>query len=180
MNTAILIKEENRALKDILFVLFATFFLGSISKISIPLFFTPIPLVLQNSVSIFLPVIMGRKKSSYSILLYILLGALGFPFYANGSFGISSLFGISGGYIFGYFFSANIVSWLLEKKGVSIPSSLLIGHLSILLFGSLWMSLYVGFQKGLLLGFLPFLFTDILKTIAMSKIYEKINKKIAF
>jgi biotin transport system substrate-specific component len=167
MQSAVMKIEENKFVKNLVEVMFAALFLVLISKISIPLFFTPIPLVLQNSICLFYLLILGRKKSLYSIFL----GTIIFPFLVDKSFGFTVLFGISGGYIFGYFIAVSLVAKLYEMKKTSASVSLLMGHFVILLIGTLWMSVYVGLQKAFLLGFLPFLFTDLLKSIVLTKIY---------
>ena len=66
------------------------------SWISIP---ATVPFTLQTF-GVFLAVgVLGGKRGTLSILVYILLGAVGVPVFAGFSGGIGSLFGNAGGYI---------------------------------------------------------------------------------
>ena len=69
------------------------------SWISIP---ATVPFTLQTF-AIFLTVgVLGGKKGSLAVLVYILLGAVGVPVFAGFSAGIGILFGNTGGYIVGF------------------------------------------------------------------------------
>ena len=77
------------------------------SWISIP---ATVPFTLQTF-GVFLAVgVLGGKRGTLSILVYILLGAVGVPVFAGFSGGIGSLFGNAGGYIIGFLMGA-LVMW---------------------------------------------------------------------
>lgn len=75
--------------------------LAVISQISIPMP-TGIPITIQSFGITLVGVVLGWKLGLYSILTYILLGAIGLPIFANFQGGLSSLAGLTGGYIIGW------------------------------------------------------------------------------
>ena len=78
------------------------------SWISIP---ATVPFTLQTF-GVFLAVgVLGGKRGTLSILVYILLGAVGVPVFAGFSGGIGSLFGNAGGYIIGFLVGALIMCY---------------------------------------------------------------------
>lgn len=55
---------------------------------------------------------LGGKKGTISIVVYILLGAVGAPVFAGFKGGLGVLTGMTGGYIVGFLFSG-FVFWLV-------------------------------------------------------------------
>ena len=111
-------KIEKLFIRDISQVVFAAFFLGLFSKVYIHLCFTPVPIVLQNSIALTYGWFLGSKKGSLSVLLFILLGVLCLPFFALGAYGISTLLSTTGGYIIGYAIAAYFVGKVFEDKNI--------------------------------------------------------------
>ncbi len=177
MFVTILKKSYFSIVKDIAEVIAGSIVLGFFAKIMIPLFFTPVPLVLQNSLAISYALFFKKQKAAASVLLFIFLGAIGFPFFSNGNYGFSYLASTTGGYIFGYFFACYIAKALFDrlknKTTKNISYVVLLAHLIVLITGSLWFSIFVGINKAILLGLLPFIPLDIIKTIAIAKVYKK-------
>jgi biotin transport system substrate-specific component len=187
-------KKELSFIKDVSHVFFATFFLAIFAKVHIYLFFTPVPLILQNSIAISYGYFLGLKKSSFAILLFILLGALGLPVFTNGNFGMSYLLNITGGYIFSFFFASLVVAKIFDsfkEKRYEINYSIsknnflmkfvfqnkifltiFLGHIIVLLGGSLYLSLFIGIKEAILLGILPFVLGDIFKSIILCKLIQ--------
>lgn len=115
--------------------------------ISIP---TAIPFTLQTF-AIFLAIgILGTKRATISILVYIILGGIGVPVFAGFKGGPAALFGLTGGYLVGFLFTALISGAVISKFGKSVPvmaAAMLLGALVYYAFGTAWfMILY--FQKN--------------------------------
>jgi len=173
MDYSIAKKVENDFVKNFVLIIFGALFLGLFSKIYIPLFFTPIPIVLQNSIAITYGYFFKSKKAFFSILLFILLGVLGFPFFSRGAFGLMHLLSTNGGYILGYCFSGYIVGKIFEKSTKNISLTILFGHIIILFCGFVWLSFFIGATKAFILGVLPFIAGDLFKTIVITKLIKK-------
>ena len=78
-----------------------------------------VPFTLQTF-AIFLAVgLLGGKRGTVSVVIYILLGMVGLPVFAGFKGGIAALLGTTGGYIIGFIFSA-LLMWALEKPVSSL------------------------------------------------------------
>ena len=84
---------------------------------------------------------LGGKGGTISILIYIVLGAVGVPVFAGFTGGIGILFGTTGGYIIGFLFTG-LLYWLIthffgEKLPVMILA-LVLGLAVCYAFGTAW------------------------------------------
>ena len=97
--------------KDMAYIAVFAVLIAVCSWISIP---TTVPFTLQTF-AVFLTVgVLGGKRGSMAVLVYILLGCVGVPVFAGFSGGIGVLAGQTGGYIVGFLFSA-LVMWGIER-----------------------------------------------------------------
>lgn len=101
------------------------------SVMTIPIGSVPITL---SIFAVFLTaIVLGFKKGTLAVLIYILLGGIGLPVFSSFRGGISVLLGPTGGYIIGYIFIAVIVglSADLTKHFSAIKKYVIIGISSI-------------------------------------------------
>lgn len=75
--------------------------LAVLSQISFPLP-SGIPVTLQTFAVALCGYALGCKRGTLAVLVYIVLGAVGLPVFANFSGGFGSLVGLAGGYIYGF------------------------------------------------------------------------------
>lgn len=75
--------------------------LAVISQISIPMP-TGIPITIQIFGVALTGIILGQRLGFLATLVYILLGAVGLPIFANFKGGLSALIGLTGGYIWAW------------------------------------------------------------------------------
>lgn len=140
------------------------------SWISIP---AQVPFTLQTFAVFLAFGVLGGKRGTMVVLVYILLGAVGIPVFAGFTGGIGVLMGNTGGYILGFLGSA-FVMWALEKlpgkRSVIQIFSMIAGLLVCYTFGTLWfMTVYAGTtgKVGLVtvLGWcvIPFIIPDLIK-----------------
>lgn len=162
----------NHSLKtqDITYIGLFTVLITLCSWISIP---TVVPFTLQT-LGIFLAVgLLGGKRGTISVAIYILLGALGVPVFAGFSGGIGALVGTTGGYILGFLFSA-LIMWGMEKLfGKSYPVlgiSMFAGLIGCYAVGTLWFIVVytqntgsIGLMSVLGLCVFPFIIPDLIK-----------------
>ena len=148
------------------------------SYIAFPL---PITQVLFSAQTIVLFIIALRfdiKEALFSVLVYLLMGALGLPVFAGGVGGASKLFGITGGYYLGFLPSAILVC-TLRGKSVSFKRYLfvtsVVGNATIYICACLVALFYNGgsIVSALYTHVLPFILPDILKCIIASKISSR-------
>lgn len=118
--------------------------------ISIPVPPPMIPFTLQT-MGVFLAVgLLGGKRGTMAILVYILLGAVGVPVFSGFRGGVGVLLGVTGGYIVGFLFTG-LTMWAAEKllgtKLWALAASTVLGAVVLYVFGTVWyMVLYA--QRG--------------------------------
>lgn len=139
------------------------------AQIRIPLPFTPVPITGQTFGVLLVGASLGPWHGVSSLLLYVLLGGLGLPFYAGASGGWNVVAGATGGYLLSYPVAAWATGALAErgwdKKIGSSIGAMLTGNVIIYLFGLPWLAwqLGTGLTKTLELGLYPFIPGDTLK-----------------
>ena len=157
------------------------------SWISIPM---AVPFTLQ-SFGVFMAVgVLGGKRGSLAVLIYILLGAIGVPVFAGFSGGIGVILNTTGGYIVGFLFSA-LVMWgmeaLLGRKPVIQIISMVVGLIVCYALGTAWfMVVYArntgAVGLGTVLGWcvIPFIIPDLVKIALAFVLSRKIRKYVSF
>lgn len=139
------------------------------AQIVIPLPFTPVPITGQTFAVLLAGATLGTTAGAASQGLYVLLGAVGLPFYAGGASGWTVVQGATGGYLIGFIVAAAIVGALAERRQdravlTAIPA-FLFGSVLIHLFGVPWLaaSLDVPWTEAAALGSVPFIPGDLIK-----------------
>ncbi len=129
--------------------------------------FSPVPITGQTLVVLLSGLFLGRKLGAAAVAAYLLQGAVGLPFFANGSSGFAVLVGPTGGYLFGFLAAAYVVGMLSElrhrRSPIQAATALLLGNIIIYLFGLTWLVRFVGESQALPMGLYPFLVGDVLK-----------------
>ena len=155
---------------DCMTVLTASLFLGVMSQLALPLWFTPVPLSMLTFGVMLVGATLGSKKGSLAVLAFLAEGALGLPMFAGLRCGIAVLFGPTGGYLFGSVIAAFVIGYFLERGWVKkygfTALALLIGSVIILACGSAWLGCMIGMKQALALGVYPFLIGDLIKVAA--------------
>lgn len=157
--------------------------LSIVSWIVIPLPMTPVVLSFQTVAVGLTALILSPSQSARAMVLYLVMGAVGLPVFAGGSSGLGKLFGVTGGYYFGFLISAVLVSFLKGKEidfkryaavtvGVSVP----VQHL----FAIVVMCLHNGgdIKSAFISISLPFLSVDIVKALITAFLGLEINRAL--
>ena len=142
------------------------------AQITFHLPWTPVPITGQTFAVLLTGATLGWRAGGLSQLLYVALGAIGLPFYADGKGGWENATGATAGYLVGFVVAAAVVGALAERRNdrsvlTSVPA-MLAGSAVIYLFGVPWLahSINVSATKALELGFTPFVIGDTLKLVA--------------
>ena len=132
-----------------------------------------VPFTLQT-MGVFLAVgLLGGKRGTAAVLVYILLGAVGMPVFSGFSGGVGRLLGTTGGYIIGFLVAA-LAMWAMEavfgRAKWVLPVSMLLGLLLCYAFGTVWFLVLYTQTKGaisvasvLSMCVIPFILPDLLK-----------------
>lgn len=147
-----------------------------------------VPFTLQTF-GIFLAVgVLGGKRGSLAVLVYLLLGAIGIPVFAGFTGGIGIILGNTGGYMVGFLFTA-LAMWAMEsllgKKRWVLAFSMLLGLLVCYVCGTTWFMLVyannsgaVGVWTALTWCVFPYIIPDILKILLALNISKRLVKII--
>ena len=172
--------KEKETLKNILLVLGGVAFLSLMSQVMIPLPFTPVPISLGTFGVALMALLYGRKLGTATILSYVVAGSLGAPIFAG--FKAGSLFSPTGGYILGYIVATIILGYLSDKgvtkSYVKTFLSLLLSSTIILTLGSIVLSLFVPGKNAFMIGVLPFLPGDAIKSTTITLLLPTLWKVI--
>ncbi len=95
--------------------------------------------------------LLGWKKGTVAVLIYVLLGAVGLPVFSGGVGGFAKLFGVTGGYIIGYIPCALLGGLFVDlfyKKSAgknpfvngawAVPVGMIAGTVVLYAFGTAW------------------------------------------
>lgn len=174
---------NNKTEKLVLTALF-TALIAVCSMITIP---TTIPFTLQTLAVCLSGGVLGLKRGTLSVIVYILLGLAGAPVFSGFKAGPSVLMSPTGGYIIGFIATVAVVGFVSDKLGTKIWISLLSMSLGVLLcylFGTVWFIILYSSTKGdisiikvLSICVFPFIAFDALK-IAVAAVLTNRLKRI--
>ena len=160
---------------DMVYIAVFAVLIAICSWISIPM---TVPFTLQTF-AVFLAVgVLGGKRGSLAVLIYILLGAVGIPVFA----------GFSGGYIIGFLFSA-LLMWLIEKlfgrKTWVLGISMVLGLIVCYAIGTVWFMVVYAQNSGAVglatvLGWcvIPFIIPDLVKIALALTLSKRLSKAL--
>jgi len=140
------------------------------SWISIP---TVVPFTLQTFAVFLAVAVLGGKRGTLSVIVYVLLGAVGLPVFSGFKGGIGVLLNTTGGYIIGFIFSA-LLMWAFEKafgkKAWALILSMILALALCYAFGTIWFMIVYANNVGAVglsavLGWcvIPFVIPDLIK-----------------
>lgn len=164
---------------DLLQILGASLFIALSAQISVPLYFTPVPLSGQVLAVMLVGALLGSRKGVLAVLAYMAEGAMGLPVFAAGSFGAWALVGPTGGYFLGFIAQAYLAGMLTRAKQTSVTTVMAVLLFSCLIqlsLGSLWLGAYTGVGAALVAGFYPFLIGDALKCLLVAAYLKSSNR----
>ncbi|MDV2582114.1 biotin transporter BioY [Alkalibacillus haloalkaliphilus] len=75
-----------------------------------------VPLSLQTFFAILAGIILGRKLGSFTVIVYLLIGAAGVPVFAEMSSGLQTFIYPTGGFLFSFIAVAWVTGYIVEKS----------------------------------------------------------------
>lgn len=148
-----------------------------------------VPFTMQTF-AVFLTVgLLGGKRGTISVIIYLLLGAMGLPVFSGFSGGIGHMMGPTGGYIIGFIFTA-LVMWLFERlwgTGTKVLiASMAAGLLVCYAFGTTWFIIVytkntgaIGLGAALSMCVVPYIIPDALKIILATLLCGRLKRFIS-
>ncbi len=163
----------------------ATLFVAACAHVSIPLFFTPVPITLQTFAVILIGMVLGPVAGFSTMVLYLAEGAAGLPVFSPaGPGGLAHLLGPNAGFLFAYPLAAAAAGWIVRSmpRIVSRFSSAVLAGIgsSVVTFalGAGWLAhlLHLGSTAVWSLAVAPFLAGEAIKITAAAGIFSSFQK----
>jgi biotin transport system substrate-specific component len=147
------------------------------AQIAIPRPGSEVPYTLQTFGVLVVGGALGMRRGFLAALLYMLVGLIGVPFFAEHKGGAQVVLGATGGYIVGFVLAGALVGRLAElgwdrRIGGAIGATFL-GSLTIYAIGVPWLAATTGMSLGdaIMDGMVPFLAVDALKALAAAAVF---------
>ncbi len=151
------------------------------AQIAIPV--KPVPFSLQTMIVFLAGAILGAKDGFYSQAIYLGLGALGLPVFAqvpDAPLGLMRIIGPTGGYLLAFPFAAYLTGVLISSSSNSyrVFLSMFLASLFILLSGSLFLGVFYlnDVVEGLKSGAAIFSVWDLVKVSIAAGIFKALKK----
>jgi len=144
----------------------------------------PVPFTLQTIAVLLSGAFLGAKKGALSQLIYLSLGIIGLPVFAQtpeGALGFARLLGPTGGYLLAFPLAAFVTGYLIEmnKSYIIVVSSMFIGAFIIIFFGTFYLHIFFikDFTQAVKAGAAIFSIWTVIKVFTAATIYFAITKK---
>lgn len=170
---------------DMIYVAVGAVLLTVCSWITVPM---TVPFTLQTFAVFSVLLILGGYRGTLSILIYMMMGAVGLPVFSGFKGGVGVLFGNTGGYIIGFLFTGLVyiaMTKLIGKKLFIEITALTLGLFVCYAFGTAWFRfLYirntgdVGLLTVLTWCVFPFIIPDICKMILAFVISYRVRRAL--
>ena len=150
------------------------------AQLTIPL--PVVPLTMQPFAVALTGAVLGAKKGAITAVIYLLLGAVGVPVFANFGGGFHRIIGPWGGYLLSYPFFALVVGLCADKgKRSWLAIGLLAGSAINLTMGTIQLGLVnqLNMREALFVGMFPFIIPDLIRLAMVFAITPKIRQVIA-
>lgn len=161
--------------KDMMLTALFAVLISVCAWISIP---AAVPFTMQTFGVFLAAGVLGGKRGTFAVVIYLLLGAVGLPVYAGGTSGIGILLGSTGGYMVSWIFTG-LILWAVQtafgKKTWTAAVSMVLGLITCYTLGTAWfVTVYarnvghIGVWTALSMCVIPFVIPDLIKlTLAL-------------
>ena len=164
-------------LRNVVLVVTGAFLIFLTARISLPIPGNPVPFTLQTFGILVVGGALGLRRGGLAAALYVGLGVVGLPFFAEGQGGIHVILGATGGYLVGFVLAAALVGRLAElgwdrRIGGALGATAL-GTVVIYLVGVPWLAVTTGMSLGdaIATGLVPFVVADTVKLVAAALVF---------
>ena len=148
----------------------------------------PVPISLATFAVYLAGAVLGWKRGTLAVVVYLLIGLVGVPVFSGFSGGLQKLIGVTGGYLVGYLPCALIMGLGVQDADAGkarpkwlLPLFMVIGTAVLYIIGTAWFMIQTGNTLGASMGMcvVPFLPGDVIKMIAASLLAWPIRAAIS-
>lgn len=157
------------------------------AQIAVPI--EPVPFTFQVLAVILAGYLLGPRYGAMAMLVYLLLGAVGVPVFANFTSGLGSLLGPSGGYLWSYPLAAAVAGLAApalagSRRPVAMAWGVGAGTLALVVIyavGAFWLAVQANLSPGAAIaaGVAPFVVFDAVKVAFATVLAAAVAPRIA-
>lgn len=131
----------------------------------------PIPITGQTFAVLLTGALLGSRLGAAAVIVYLIEGAIGLPFFAAGGAGLVRFFGPTGGYLVAFpaaaFVTGAFAEFGWDKHYLTAVAAMAIGSLIIFLGGWAWFAVLTNTPPvaAFKIAVLPFLLGDVIKIV---------------
>jgi biotin transport system substrate-specific component len=165
----------NTRVRDSLLVASGALFIYLTSLLIVP--HEPVPWTGQTFGVLVVGGALGLRRGFLAVALYVLLGYVGLPFFAEHKSGASVIFGATGGYLIGFIVAGAVVGRLAElgwdRRFGGAIGMMLIGSAIIYAIGLPWLGVVANLtpSETIAAGLTPFVLWDAIKLAVAAGIF---------
>nr|CEL16535.1 Substrate-specific component BioY of biotin ECF transporter [Kibdelosporangium sp. MJ126-NF4]CTQ90488.1 Substrate-specific component BioY of biotin ECF transporter [Kibdelosporangium sp. MJ126-NF4] len=141
-----------------------------------------VPIVLQNAGPLLAGVVLGARRATAAVVLFLALTAIGLPLLSGGRAGLGPFLGPSGGFLLGWILSALVAGAIVTRlKRTGLPVLLLAAVLGLLVdyaVGVPYLAFYLGDLRAAVVQSLVFLPGDAAKVVAVALIASVLHRAL--
>lgn len=150
------------------------------SQLRVDLPFTPVPITGQTFAVVLWGLLFGSRAAVGAVTAYLAAGALGLPVFA-GFASLPALWGPTSGYLIG-FIPAAWLAGIFRDSGWTRTFiwgwlSAMIASMPIFIFGTGVLSVFVGVENAVIMGVVPFIVGDVIKSVIAAAITMAMQRK---
>jgi len=127
--------------------------------------------------------ILGSRYGTLSALLYLIIGAIGVPVFAQMTGGLGIVLGPTGGFIVGFIPTTFVMGYYLEKTSFTVKNALIaniIGMFITLFFGTIWLKFAaeLTWPAAFAVGFTPFIIGGFIKAFIAASVGIMVRERL--
>lgn len=177
-------KNSRRSAREIAYLALFAALMALCAWITIPFV---VPFTMQVFAVLTAAGLLGVRRGTAAVGLYLALGAIGLPVFSGFRGGLGVLAGPTGGYLVGFLVTAVITGWLghlWKKSFFGLCAAMALGVIACYGFGTAWYLLgYLGGAKGGLAAVIlecvvPYLLPDGAKILLAAGMVRRLEKVI--
>lgn len=134
----------------------------------------PVPITGQTFAVLLTGALLGSRLGAMAMIMYLVEGASGLPFFYGGHGGITHLLGPTGGYLVAFpaaaFVTGSFAEHGWDKRFPTAVVAMAIGSAIIIVAGWAWLSQFMGPATAFQAGVKHFIVGDIIKIVLASAV----------
>ena len=173
---------EHERLRNMTATALMTALLCVLGPVMVPI--GPVPISLQVLCVFLCVAVLGMKRGTIAVTLYLLIGFAGLPVFAGFSGGLGAIFRPAGGFLVGFVPLALLSGWAVDRYPHSVPAQFagtFAGLVVLYAFGTTWLIWVtkLPLEKALRAAVYPFVALDSAKAAAAILFGRALKKRLA-